>query len=265
MRRARDARRPQAPAPAIRRLTDGAAPFRTRAMLPKGLPELLILQDRDSRRLQFEKILAQIPRERVAIDSRMTAHRAGIEAARQAVTSLELKRKELEATLRDLEDQILRYRNQQLQVKKNEEYQALTHEIELTEGKIGDTEEAEIQILYDLDAERERARETIKRLEDEIVAEEAQLKRIAERETQVGGDIQGACGEVEKARADVSDRLLRRYDQLAKTLGLPVVVPLVSQKCGGCHLRVSGGVDTEARKGGEIVSCDNCTRIIYVE
>jgi predicted nucleic acid-binding Zn-ribbon protein len=234
-------------------------------MLPKGLQELLILQDRDSRRLQFEKILAQIPRERVSIDSRIVAHRAGIEAAKQAVTTLELKRKELEATLRDLEDQILRYRNQQLQVKKNDEYQALTHEIELTEGKIGDTEGAEIQILYDLDAERERARETTKRLETEIAGEEAQLKRIAERETQVGGDIQGAVAEVEKARAEVSESLVRRYDQLAKTLGLPVVVPLVAQKCGGCHLRVSGGVDTEARKGNEIVSCDNCTRIIYVE
>jgi hypothetical protein len=71
-------------------------------MLPKGLQELLILQDRDSRRLQFEKILAQIPLVRVSIDSRIVAHRAGIEAAKQAVTTLLLKRKLLEATFWEL-------------------------------------------------------------------------------------------------------------------------------------------------------------------
>lgn len=225
----------------------------------------MILQDRDSRRQKLEKILAQIPRERASIEGRIAAHRAGIEAAKKAVTDLELKRKELEGVLGDLEDQILRYRNHQLQVKKNDEYQALTHEIELTEGKISEAEGAEIQLLYDLDAERERAQETTKQLEGEIAGEQAQLERLAGRETQVGGEIEGAQAEVDQARSGVSESLLRRYDQLSKTLGLPVVVPLIDQKCGGCHLRVSGGVDTEARKGADIVSCDNCTRIIYVE
>jgi predicted nucleic acid-binding Zn-ribbon protein len=234
-------------------------------MLPKGLQELMILQDRDSRRQKLEKILAQIPRERASIEARIAAHRVSIEAARKAVTDLELKRKELEGLLSDLEDQILRYRNQQLQVKKNDEYQALTHEIELTEGKIGEAEGAEIQLLYDLDAERERAQQTTKQLEEEISGERAQLERLAEREKQVGGEIEGARAEVEGGRTGVSESLLRRYDQLSKTLGLPVVVPLVDQKCGGCHLRVSGGVNTEARKGNDIVSCDNCTRIIYIE
>lgn len=234
-------------------------------MLPNGLQELMILQDRDSRRLQLEKVLAQIPRERASVEARIAGDRAAVEMAKQAVTDLELKRKELEASLRDFEEQILRYRNQQLQVKKNDEYQALTHEIELTEGKISEIEGTEIQLLYDLDTGREHAAETKKKLEEEIAAEEAQLRRLAEREQQVSGDIAGAVAEVEEARAGVHEGLLRRYDQLSKTLGLPVVVPLTDQKCGGCHLRVSGGVDTEARKGTDIVSCDNCTRIVYFE
>lgn len=234
-------------------------------MLPKGLQELLILQDRDTRRVQFEKILAQIPRERTAIEGRIAAHKTGVEDAKRAVTELELRRKDLEASLRDLEDQILRYRNQQLQVKKNDEYQALTHEIELTEGRIGEAEESEIQLLYDLDTERAKSQETEKRLQEEVAGENAQLARLAEREKQVAGDIDGAKAEVEKARLDVPEELLRRYDQLARTIGLPVVVPLSGQKCGGCHLKVSAGAESEARKGTEIVTCGNCGRLLFLQ
>lgn len=233
-------------------------------MLP-GLEALLILQERDTRRVQLEKILAQIPRERAASESRIAAHRAGIEAARKAVTDLELKRKDVESNLRSLEDQVARYKMQQMSVKKNDEYQALTHEIELTQAKIGEAEELEIKLLYELDAERARAKAAERALQAEIEAEQAQLARLAEREENVRAQLADATAEVEKARNPAPADWLPRYDRLVKSVGLPVVVALHDHKCGGCHLRVSAGVETEARKGAEIVTCDNCGRILFFE
>jgi uncharacterized protein len=235
----------------------------TRTMLPERLQALLVLQDRDQRRVQLEKALVQVPRERAVVEARIVAHKAAIEASKRAVMELELKRKELENTLRSFEEQIRKYRSQQLLVKKNEEYQALTHEIELTEKKIGDTEEAEITILYELDTEREKAKAAEQTLTADIAAEHAQLARLAEREKLANDELAGAIAEVEKARALVPEGLLPRYDRLAKYTGLPAVVALHDSKCGGCHLKVSNGVETEARKGTEIVTCDNCGRILY--
>lgn len=234
-------------------------------MLPEGLQALLILQERDTRRTQLEKILAQIPRERATGENRIQTHRAGIEAAKKAVTDLELRRKDLEKTLRSLEDQVARYKTQQMSVKKNDEYQALTHEIELTEGKIGEAEEAEIKLLYELDAEKAKAKAIEKALQDEIAAETAQLGRLAEREKTVRADLGSATEEFQKARSPVPEGWLPRYDRLVKTAGLPVVVALHGQKCGGCHLKVSNGVETQVRIGGDIVACDNCGRILYYE
>lgn len=234
-------------------------------MLPDGLQALLILQERDTRRSQLEKILAQIPREQAAGEAKIAAHRAGIEAAKRAVTELELRRKELENTLRSLEDQIARYRTQQMQVKKNDEYQALTHEIEETQQKIGAEEEREIQLLYDLDAEKAKAKATEKQLLDEIAAETAQLGRLVEREKNVRNDLAAAAAEVDQARPKVPAGWLPRYDRLAKSVGLPAVVALQGQKCGGCHLKVSNGVETQARIGGDMAVCDNCGRILYFQ
>jgi uncharacterized protein len=234
-------------------------------MLPDGLQALLILQERDTRRSQLEKILAQIPRERATCDARIASHRAGIDAAKKAVTELELKRKELESTLRSLEDQVGRYKTQQMSVKKNDEYQALTHEIELTEVKIGAAEEDEIKLLYELDTERAKSKAAEKALLEEIANETAQLARLIEREKNVRGDLVAATAEFEAARAPVLPAGLSRYDRLVKSVGLPVVVALHDHKCGGCHLKVSNGVETEVRKGTEIVACDNCGRILFFQ
>lgn len=234
-------------------------------MLPDGLQALLILQERDTRRLQLEKILVQIPRERAGGDAKIAVHRAGIEAAKKAVIEVELLRKEFENNLRSLADQVGRYKTQQMLVKKNDEYQALTHEIELTEAKIGETEEAEIKLLYELDAERAKAKAIEKALGEEIIAEVAQLARLVEREKNVRGELVGATAEFEAARTPISPAWLPRYDRLAKSVGLPVVVPLQGQKCGGCHLKVSNGVETQARIGGDIAACDNCGRILYFQ
>lgn len=234
-------------------------------MLPERLQALLILQDRDQRRVQLEKALVQVPRERATVEARIVAHKAAIDAAKRAVIDLELKRKEIEATLHGHEEQIRKYRSQQMLVKKNDEYQALTHEIELTTGKIGEAEEAEIKVLYDLDTEKEKARAAEKSILAEIAAENAQLGRLAEREKQARDELSGAVAEVDKARTVVPADLLPRYDRLAKSAGLPAVVALHDSKCGGCHLKVSNGVETEARKGAEIVCCDNCGRILYFQ
>jgi len=235
-------------------------------MLHEALQTLLILQDRDTRRVQLEKVLAHIPVERAGIERRIAAHRGSIEAAKKSLTDLELRRKELEAVLRDLEEQVQRYRNQQVQVKKNDEYQALGHEIELTESKIGENEEAEIRLLYELDQAREKYRETERELNEAIAAEQAQLDRLAERENQVAAEIKGAQAEVATARQPVPADWLQRYDRLTATVGLPAVVVLRDQKCGGCHLKVSIGVDAEIRAGSKkIITCDNCSRIVYGE
>jgi len=234
-------------------------------MVPERLQALLILQDRDQRRVQLEKALAFLPRERSAVEARIVAHKAAIEAARKAVTDLELKRKEIEATLRGYEEQIRKYKSQQLLVKKNDEYQALSHEIQLAETRVGETEEAEIKILYEVDSAKEKSKSEEKAILAEIAAENAQLGRLAEREQAAREDLKGAVADFEAARAAVLPEFLPRYDRLVKSAGLPVVVALNGAKCNGCHLKVSNGVETEARKGTEVVCCDNCGRILFFQ
>ena len=67
------------------------------------------------------------------------------------------------------------------------------------------------------------------------------------------------------ARSLLDEPVRRLYDRLATKPGLPVVVAIQEGKCGGCHLKISSNVDSERRKADQLVTCDQCGRIVYWE
>ena len=94
---------------------------------------LLILLDRDLKRLGVEAQLKAVPGDIVRVEQRIAAEKAAIEAARMELRDLEAKKKVMETEIGSTEDKLGRYKTQQLLVRKNDEYQALSHEIETTQ------------------------------------------------------------------------------------------------------------------------------------
>jgi predicted nucleic acid-binding Zn-ribbon protein len=120
-------------------------------MLSPLTEKLLILQDRDLRRLGIEAQLKAIPREIAGVEQRILADRASIEAARTELKDLEVAKKALETEIGVAEQKLGKYRTQQLSVRKNDEYQALGHEIETVQGQIGTLEGQELETMYRID------------------------------------------------------------------------------------------------------------------
>src|ERR1043165_8523000 len=116
-------------------------------MASSVLESLLILQDRDVKRLGLEAQLKAIPRDITLVEQKIAAEKAAIEAARTELRSLESKKKLLETEIGSAEDKLAKYKTQQSQVRKNEEYQALGHEIETTQAGIGALEDKELQVM----------------------------------------------------------------------------------------------------------------------
>ena len=121
-----------------------------------SLEKLLVLQERDSQRLAFEQQLNGVPREIAAVEAKIAAERTAIEAAKAEWHGLESKKKLLEIEIKSAEEKIGKYKTQQSQVRKNDEYQALTHEIETTEQGIGKLEEQEIGVMLLSDEAKQR-------------------------------------------------------------------------------------------------------------
>jgi predicted nucleic acid-binding Zn-ribbon protein len=232
-------------------------------MAAMNLGPLLALQEADTKRLALEQQLAAVPRDVAAVEARIATEKQAIETAKAEWHGLETKKKSLENDIKSAQDKAAKYRTQQLEVRKNDEYRALTHEIETTEGIIGGFEEEELKVMYAIDEAKKRFAEAERVLKQNISGHEAKIATLRAHEKELRTEHDAAVATTNAARSAVAEPHTRLYDRLAKKPGHPVCVPVQGGRCGGCHMKVSSNIEFEARKGENIVTCDQCGRIVY--
>jgi predicted nucleic acid-binding Zn-ribbon protein len=228
---------------------------------------LLELQRRDSERLSLEGQLAMVPREVSLVEQKIAAERAAIDTAKGELRELESRKKLLETEIGSAEEKLSKYKTQQMQVRKNDEFQALGHEIDTTQTAIGGLEEQELEVMYAIDEARKRFAAAEAELKANISGHEARIRTLRERETTLGQDLERARSAVDSARQPVSEVALRVYDRVVAHKQ-PVCVPITAGKCGGCHLKVSSEVESASRGRNPDVRlpvCDQCGRIVFWE
>lgn len=229
------------------------------------IEKLLVLQDRDQKRLSLEVQLRAGPRDIAAAEQKIAAEKTAIETARGELQELEVKKKAIEHEIAATEDRLAKYKSQQLLVRKNDEYQALGTEIAHVQAEIGAAEEEELKVMYAIDEAKKKFAAAEAEVKRNIAGHEARIRLLRERETNLRAELQAAQASVAAARSPLDEPTLLLYDRLAAKPGLPAVVPIHDGKCGGCHLKISSNVDSETRKIDKLVTCDQCTRIVYWE
>lgn len=226
------------------------------------LDNLLALQEADMKRLALEQQLGAVPRDIAAVEAKIASEKQAIETAKTEWHGLETKKKSLENDIKSAQEKAAKYRTQQLEVRKNDEYRALTHEIETMEAAIGGFEEEELTVMYAIDEAKKRFAAAERVLKENISGHEAKIASLRAHEKELKTDHDRAVAETNAARGAVPEPQARLYDRLAKKPGLPVCVPVQGGRCGGCHMRVSSNIEFEARKSENIVTCDQCGRIV---
>ncbi len=234
------------------------------ASLNPQIEKLLILQDCEQLVRRLQQLLQSIPGSIKKLEAAIEQEKKTLADSKLTLRKLEVQRNDLDTRVGVAEEQIFRYKNQQMQVKKNEEYQALIHEIDGLEKKILDWEEEEIGLMLEIDDETE----IFKKREAGFASSKEQIRQeiaaLENRMADVENQLRDAALQFESASQGIDARYLNAYRRMAAGMKLPVVVALERQKCLGCHLRVSNEVLEKARKGAVLTTCDNCGRVVYL-
>ncbi|MDE3067593.1 MAG: hypothetical protein KGJ60_08580, partial [Verrucomicrobiota bacterium] len=123
------------------------------------IEKLLVLQERDRQIHRVRLELSRIGPEREMLRAKAAVAQSQLDAAKNHVKQCESERKRLELDVESKKSQIEKYANQQLQTRKNEEYRALAHEIELCKADIARIEDQEIGLMEQAEGlQREIAR-----------------------------------------------------------------------------------------------------------
>lgn len=231
-------------------------------MLPE-IEKLLVLQDRDQRIASLKNEIKVVPVERKALEERLAAAAAGAEKAKTGVRTLEVEKKRLETEAQGKREQIAKFKGQQMQTRKNEEFQAFGQQIKHFEGEITKIEDRELEIMEAMEAakpaqtEAERAAaEARQKVATQIGDLEAKAKTLQEQlETLTAGRAKLAEG--------ISEETLEQYERLFATKGGRAVVAADHDFCTGCHMKLISQTLVKVKGEREIANCEECGRILY--
>ena len=230
-------------------------------MLP-DIENLLRLQDADKeiRRLQDE--IAEFPKRIAVIEQKLAGTNAQLGRAQAAIKADEAARRKYDTSINDLRGKISKYRDQSLDVKTNEQYKALLHEIQFAEKEIAANEDKILELMVNADT---RDKE-VKAAQAELKAETAEIEKEKEQARQRTAEDEKLLaewrGKREQMRSGVNDDLLRHYERVSKFRGSGIS-EVRDHKCMACQVMLRPQTYNEVRSGQQTVFCDSCQRILY--
>jgi predicted nucleic acid-binding Zn-ribbon protein len=232
-------------------------------MLPI-VAQLLQLQERDQRIRSLAKDLKDNPKLQERAKSRLSDDEAGVAAALARVRDVELKIKNLELDVQTRRNTIARLKDQQFATRKNEEFQAMGHEIQRYEKEVTGLEDQELDLMEQLEgvkpgyAAAQHQLAGTKKLVDE------ELKELAERAKAIEARLEELKAERAGIAAPIDPDILSLYDRLTKNKGDAVAL-MEFGICKGCHVKVVSGTLQSLKADEKITQCEQCGRILYQE
>jgi hypothetical protein len=229
----------------------------------EAIEKLLILQDRDQRIRRLQGELAHIEPDRQALKAKAANAQADLEQAKLRIRHIESSRKDLELEVETKKQMIARYANQQFQTRKNEEYRALAHEIEMCKDAIFKIEDQEIALMEEAEAAQKVIGQATQAASDMRKLEDDQVAQLTAREQNLQKELAELEANREALAAAVDESARGRYERLARSKGENVVVGVQHGVCGGCHMKLPPQLLVTCQAEKELVACSNCGRILY--
>lgn len=233
-------------------------------MLPV-VQQLLVLQERDQRIRALTKDLKDLPLLQQRATSRLADDEAAVAGALAAVREVEMKIKSLDLDAQTRRTSIQRIKEQQFQTRKNEEFQALSHEVTRYEKEVRDLEDRELEFMEQLEAVKPAHAKAVAKLAETKKHVDEELGAIAERGKNVAAQLAELKADRAQLAAAVDPDALALYDRLLKSKGDAAVVPLLGEICQGCHVKVVIGTQYKLKADEEITQCEQCGRVLYSE
>jgi hypothetical protein len=204
----------------------------------ENIEKLLILQDRDQKICRLQSELAHIEPERQTLRTRAATAQSDLEEAKLRIKHIESSRKDLELEVETKKQMISRYANQQLQTRKNEEYRALAHEIEMCKDVIFKTEDKEIELMEQAEATQKQVVSATQAVNEARKLLDDQVAQLDAREQNLHKELAELEVNREALASTVDESVRGRYERLVRSKGENVVVGVQHGVCGGCHMKL---------------------------
>lgn len=231
-------------------------------MLP-DLERLIQLQEIESRAAVATKAIADAPVRIAALDALLHDATAALDTAKHALSESKTRRGYVDKDLTAVQQRQSKYKDQLMQVKTNDEFRAMQHQIEAAAAEVGKYEEQILINMMEVDeinAAIKKAEAALKAAQSKVSTERAAIEQDVTQQ-------QVALAESIAARAKLvaameNKGVVETFERIAKVRGT-AVARAEGERCTVCQVRLRPAVFVNVLKNDQIVQCDSCQRILY--
>jgi predicted nucleic acid-binding Zn-ribbon protein len=231
-------------------------------MLP-DLERLIQLQDVETRSAAAAKSIADAPGRIAALDAKLEAARAAVEAAKKDQADNTAARRSVDKDLLAVQQRLDKYKDQLMAVKTNDEYHAMQHQMAAAKDEIGRHEERVLELMMaadDINARMKRAEAQQKADTASVTAERAAIEKEAETSRGIVADCTAKRAAL---LAKIDKGIAATFERLAKARGGVALARAEGERCVVCQVRLRPHLFQVVRSNDQILQCENCQRILY--
>lgn len=228
------------------------------------LQKLIALQNLDTTIRKLEKEQEAIPERRAEIEREFDQRAFEIRALENRREEAKHTRARLENEVVEQKGRVERAERNLMSSKKQDEYTAAIREADSARKQIS---ALETQILEQLET-LEQAEAALNERASEIVSlnsdRETRLKAFDEETVSSAERLAAARKEREEVFANLPKQMSGLYSRIRARIRDGVAVAEArNRSCSACFMSLRPQVMAEIRRGEEIITCDNCGRILF--
>ena len=231
-----------------------------------NLNHLIELQHVDSRLAVVLVRFAAFPKQIAEVNGRVEAVRAQLAHAKEELLKSLKDRKTYEMDVEQWKDKARKYKDQSFQVKSNEAYRALQHEIQMAEDEAAKAEDRLLERMVSGEEYDRQVKSATHALAEAEKVAEGERKKIEAEKAVVEKELADLKAERAQVVAAVPEDLLDHYTRLAKRHGGIARAEVHDDEiCSMCRVKVRPHTFQVMRdpKNAELIHCETCTRILY--
>src|SRR6202162_3214640 len=229
------------------------------------LKSLIELQAVDFRLIGIRERLARFPKRLAEVEASVTDARQRVTAAKESLLTGQKERKTFEMDVEQWKERAKKYRNQSGEVKTNEAYKALLHEIQNAEDEVAKAEDRLLERMVSGE-EYDRQVKAAEAAGEEIEAAANKERHAIQAEYNATQKELTAAEAVRAAAvAAVPEDLVDHYERIAKRHGGIALAEIRGEGCGQCGVHIRPHVIQQLERPGNeaFFHCETCTRILY--
>ncbi len=229
------------------------------------LDKLIDLQRTDTNLRRLKKLLETAETRRAEIEQEFEQHASSIRDVQNRRDSINTKRADLEKQIAENKTYLERAGRNLQHAQNSKEYETAMRETDALQKQIAAFETQIVEGMEELESVEKELAERSDEISSLDTKRDAALGEFDAAIAADRAEFESSTGHRQTAFAQLPDRLASVYNRLAlRSRDGIAVAEVVNGSCSACFMSLRPQVQLNVKKGDEIITCESCTRILYI-